>query len=73
MLSGFLSPRHGASLGSGWRRWPLDMEGSCEYSRGQPTRIGPPAWGLGEGLATPYRKKNLSQNVTQDLRIGGLL
>ena len=33
-----------------------DMEGSCEYiesSRGQPTRGGPPAWGLGEVLTTP--------------------
>jgi hypothetical protein len=31
MLSGSLSPRHGASSGSGWRRRPPDMEGSCEY------------------------------------------
>ena len=38
------------------------MEGSCEYrieSRGQPTRSGPPAWGLGEVLKTP-RRKNVS-------------
>jgi hypothetical protein len=26
-----LSPRTGASSGSGWRRQPLDMESSCEY------------------------------------------
>jgi hypothetical protein len=26
-------------------------------SRGQPTRGGPPAWGLGEVLTTPHRKK----------------
>jgi hypothetical protein len=26
-------------------------------SRGQPTRGGPPAWGLGVGLTTPHRKK----------------
>jgi hypothetical protein len=26
-------------------------------SRGQPTRGGPPAWGLGGGLTTPHRKK----------------
>jgi hypothetical protein len=26
-------------------------------SRGQPTRAGPPAWGLGEVLTTPLRKK----------------
>jgi hypothetical protein len=31
MLSGSLSPRHGASSGCGWRRRPPDMEGSCEY------------------------------------------
>jgi hypothetical protein len=34
---------------------------------------GPPAWGLGEGLTAPYRKKQLVRNVTQDLRISGLL
>ena len=28
-------------------------------SCGQPTRVGPPAWGLGEMLTTPHRK-NLS-------------
>jgi hypothetical protein len=28
---GPLSPRHGASSGSEWRRQPPDMEGSCEY------------------------------------------
>jgi hypothetical protein len=27
------------------------------YSRGQPTRGGPPAWGLGEVLTTLHRKK----------------
>jgi hypothetical protein len=26
-------------------------------SRGQPTRGGPPAWGLGGGLTIPHRKK----------------
>jgi hypothetical protein len=26
-------------------------------SRGQPTKSGPPAWGLGEVLTTPHRKK----------------
>ena len=37
-----------------------NMVGSCEYiekrSRGQPTRGGLPAWGLGEMLTTPRRK-----------------
>jgi len=28
MLSGFLSPRHGAYSVCGWRSWPSDMEGS---------------------------------------------
>jgi hypothetical protein len=39
------------------------MEGSCEKnlisSRGQPTRGGPPAWGVGEVLTTPLRKKRM--------------
>jgi hypothetical protein len=26
-------------------------------SRGEPTKSGPPAWGLGVGLTTPHRKK----------------
>jgi hypothetical protein len=30
----------------------------CRSSRGQPTRGGPPAWGLGVGLTTPHRKKS---------------
>jgi hypothetical protein len=47
-----LSPRHGASSGCGWRRRPADMEGN-----GHATGGGPPAWGLGEGLTTPRRKK----------------
>ena len=39
-----------------------NLESSWEYiggkknSRGQPTRGGPPAWGLGEVLTTPHRK-----------------
>jgi len=31
MATLFLSPRHGASLGSGWQRQPPDMEGGCQY------------------------------------------
>jgi len=34
--------------------------------------VGPPAWGLGEVLTTPHRKKQFF-NVTQGFRIGGLL
>jgi len=37
-----------------------NMEGRCEYtelsSRGQPTRGGPPAWGLDKVLVTPHGK-----------------
>jgi hypothetical protein len=29
----------------------------CISSRGQPTRTDPPAWGLGEMVTTPRRKK----------------
>jgi len=54
---GFLSPRHGASPGSGWRRQPPDME--CTSSRGQPTTGSPPVCGLGEGLTSPHRKRKL--------------
>jgi len=42
-------------------RTASNMEGSCEYigkknSRGQPTRGGPPASGLGVVLTTPNRE-----------------
>jgi hypothetical protein len=36
------------------------MEGSCEYTAyagADGRRGGPPAWGLGEALTTPHRKK----------------
>jgi len=44
-------------------------------SHRQPTRGGPPALGLGEGLTTPHWKKknSLLQNITQDLRFGWIL
>ena len=45
-----------------------NVKGSCEYiekksSHGQPTRGGPPAWGLGEVLTTHHRK-NISSYGT---------
>jgi hypothetical protein len=40
-----------ASKYGGWLRIYLIS------SSGQPTRDGPPAWGLGVGLTTPHRKK----------------
>jgi len=55
------------------------MEGSCEYINKQSRtakRGGPPAWGLGEVLATPHRK-NVScyESFTQkapDLDVRGM-
>ena len=34
-------------------------ENKLNNSRGQPTRGGPPAWGLGEALTTPPRGKKI--------------
>jgi len=60
MISGSLSPLHGASSGCGWRNG-VQYGGylriywiSC---RGQRTKGGPPAWDLGEVLTTPRCKK----------------
>ncbi|KAJ4444054.1 hypothetical protein ANN_05843 [Periplaneta americana] len=39
-------------------------------SRGQPMRGGPPAWGLGEGLTTLHRKKQLVTNPSNKPRNG---
>jgi hypothetical protein len=55
-----------------------NIKRSWEYtelsSRGQQTRGDLPAWVLSEGLTTPHHKVNsLLGNVTEDLRIGGLL
>jgi hypothetical protein len=62
MISGSLSPQHGASSGSGWRNdfqyggylWIYWIS-----SRGQPTRSGRPAWRLDEVLTIPHRKTGL--------------
>ena len=59
VISGSLSPRHGASSGCGWRNG-LQYGGWLRIywisSRGDPTRDGPPAWIFGEVLTTPLRK-----------------
>jgi hypothetical protein len=47
---------------------PPPMEVSC--SRGQITRDGLPAWGLGVGLTTPNRKKNLLRKLLKSLGPG---
>ena len=67
---GTLSPRHGASSGCGWRNGLLyggQLWINWISSRGQPTRGGPPAWGLGEVLTTPLRKKHMLR-ITHKLR-----
>jgi len=47
------------------------MEGSCEYSRGQPISGGFPVWGLGKGPTTSHRKRNSSlQKVKLGFGIG---
>jgi hypothetical protein len=47
-----VAPRHSASSGCGWRRFPADMESSCLYiylTSGSPTVDGPSARRVGEG------------------------
>jgi len=73
----FLSSRHGASSGCGWRRRPPDMDrGLWIYwlsSHRQPTRYCPPAWGWGEGQTIPHLKKQLIMKCWQDLGFGRIL
>jgi len=45
----------------------LHSSGHWLSSREQPTRGGPPAWGMGEVLTTPLRKKHMSR-TTHKLR-----
>jgi hypothetical protein len=54
MISGSLSPRHGASSGCGWRNGLRIWRVAANI---QSTRGGPPAWGLGEVLTTPHHNK----------------
>jgi hypothetical protein len=62
VLSGSLSPRHGASSGCGWRNglqlWKVAANILNKQSR-TADKGGRPAWGLGEVLTTPHRKKLL--------------
>ena len=56
VMSGPLSPRHGAPSSCRWRnglRYGGQLLIYRISSRGQPTRGGPPAWGLGKVLTTP--------------------
>ena len=56
---GSLSPQHGVPWGCRWMN-SLQYGGQLWIcwisSHGQPTRDGPPAWGLAELLTTPYCK-----------------
>jgi hypothetical protein len=45
-----------ADGGDGLQIWTVAANILNEKS-GQPTRGGPPAWGLGVGLTAPHRKK----------------
>jgi hypothetical protein len=60
MTRGSLSTRHGASSCCGRRNglqiWRVAVN-ILNNNRGQPTRGGPPAWGLGEVVTAPYCKK----------------
>ena len=62
MISGSLSPRHGAYSGCGWKNDLQKCRVAEKYlisSHGQETRGGPPAWALVEVLTSP-RRKNVS-------------
>jgi hypothetical protein len=60
VLSGSLSPRHGASSGCGWKNG-LQLRRIAANTLNKRFRTadkgGPPAWELGEVLTTPHRKK----------------
>jgi hypothetical protein len=58
MISGSLSPRHGASSGCGWRNGFYIWRVAANILIKQPTRGGPPAWRLGEVLTTPHLQKS---------------
>ena len=71
-----LSPWRGTPSRCRWRRHPLGMESwECwTCSGGQSTMVGPPPWGLGKVLTTPYHKKiNMLWHVLQSLVLGQLL
>jgi hypothetical protein len=59
VISGSLSPRHGAFSGCGWRNG-LQYAGVAENILNKQSRTaersGPPAWGWGEALTTPHCK-----------------
>jgi hypothetical protein len=52
----------GSSSGCGWRRWPPDMEGSCEYTE-KAFRGSQQGVELHMGLTTPHHK---NKHVTRD-------
>jgi hypothetical protein len=60
MISGSLSPRHGVSLGCGWRNglriWRVAANTLNKQSR-TAEKGWSSSWGLGEVLTTPHHKK----------------
>jgi hypothetical protein len=60
MLGGVPVPTAWGVLGLRKEERPPAMEVS---SRGQLTRGGPPAWGLGVGFPTSHRKKTVTNNL----------
>ena len=60
MISGFLSPTHGASSSYGWKnghQYGGQLRIHSISSPGQLTKGNPPAWWLGEVLTFLHRKK----------------
>jgi hypothetical protein len=55
-----------AAVGDGLQLWKVDGNMLNKQLRG-PTRGGPPAWGLGDGVTTRLRRTGLLRNVTQGL------
>jgi hypothetical protein len=76
MISGSLSPRHGASSGCGYWK-DLQYGGQLRIylitSGGQPTRGGPQAWGLGEVLTNIQHKNDCFTNIHNFLGLGLIL
>jgi hypothetical protein len=76
VLGGSLSPQHGASSGCKWRNglqlWRLSVNILNKQSRTDNKRW-PSSLGVGRGVITPHRKKNLLRKFLKSLGPGGIL